>query len=247
MENPSFVALSQQTALRRQLEVIAHNLANVSTPAFKAERALFAEYVDPRSTSRGVGGPGARASFVKEVAVRRDHRDGALTRTGNSFDFAIHGPGFFALETPDGVRYTRNGRFRPDDQRRLVTSDGHLLLGKGERPIVLPTGEARIEVTRDGAVATPDGELGAIGLVQFGDVSALKRQAGGLYAADAPALPASPKTEIHQGMIEDSNVQPILEITAMIEVTRRYQSAQRMVDTDHERERKAIEKLARVN
>ena len=117
MQLPSYVALSQQTALQRQVEVIANNLANISTPAFKSDRLIFSEFVQ---SAGDPADPTATMSFVREVGSVRDLRDGAIAPTGNTFDFAIQGPGYFAVQAPGGTRYTRNGTFHLDGQGRVL-------------------------------------------------------------------------------------------------------------------------------
>lgn len=246
MENPSFIALSHQMALRRRMDVIANNIANASTPGFKSERLLFAELLKGRTPL----GPGSRAStplsFVDELGTLRDVSTGPLMQTGNALDLAIHGRGYFVVETPDGPRYTRQSAFRLDDGGRIVTSEGHPLLGQGDGPIVIRPGDTRIEISGAGTVVTESGEAGRIRMVTFDDEQAMRKVGVGLYESEAEPQAADPKAEIRQGMVEGSNVQAVAEITSMIEVMRRYQSAQRIIDTEHELSRRSLERLARV-
>lgn len=244
MENPSYIALSHQTALRRQMDIIANNLANVSSPSYKAERSLFAELLAGQGTPGVAGGRGL--SFVDEIGMLRDLSPGALTQTGNTLDIALHGRGYFVVETPAGTRYTRQGSLRLDEQGRLVTADGHPLLDEANRPIAVRPGESRIEISHKGIVTTESGEVGRIRVVGFDNEQALRKLGGGLYETDSDPQPPDPKTEVRQGMIESSNVRGVLEITNMIEVMRRYQSAQRIIESEHELQRRAIDKLARV-
>lgn len=246
MENPSYIALSQQLALRRQMDVIANNLANAATPSYKAERILFSELVAGHAPYSGQNGANAALSFVDEIGTLRDISTGNLTQTSNTFDLAINGPGYFVIETPAGQRYTRQGSFRLDAQGQIVTADGYPLLDQSNRPIAVPQGQARIEVTTTGQVATESGTLGQIRLVTFENEQAMKKAGAGLYESDADPLPPDPKSEIRQGMIEGSNVRSVFEITNMIDVLRRYQAAQRIIESEQELERKAIDKLSRV-
>jgi flagellar basal-body rod protein FlgF len=249
MENPSYIALSQQMALRRQMDVIATNLANVSTPAFKAERILFSELVAGKApypgTTTGATRPGL--SFVKELGMLRDTADGGMTQTGNTLDLAISGSGYFAVETPSGTRYTRQGAFRLDQDGRIVTADGYPLLDAQNRPISIRPGETRIEISAKGAVTTESGEVGRLQIAQFEDEQALRKVGAGLYETDQELDPANPTTEIRQGMIESSNVKAVTEVTSMIEIMRRYQSAQKIIDSEHDLQRRAIERLSRVS
>jgi flagellar basal-body rod protein FlgF len=246
MENPSYIALSQQLALRRQMEVIANNLANAATPAYKAERILFAELVAGRAPYPTGTGLNAPLSFVDEIGTLRDTSTGSLMQTGNTFDLAIHGAGYFVVDTPAGQRFTRHGAFRLDGQGQIVTADGYPVLDQSNRPITVPTGLSRIEVTATGQVTSESGTLGQIRLVTFESEQAMKKAGASLYESEAEPLPPDPKAEIRQGMIEGSNVRSVFEITNMIDVLRRYQSAQRIIESEIELERKAIEKLSRV-
>jgi flagellar basal-body rod protein FlgF len=229
------------------MDVVANNIANMNTSAYKAERIMFAELLTPKAGTPQIQGDGGKTSFVSEHGMMREMREGALNLTSNPFDLALHGPGYFTVETPSGPRYTRAGNFRPDEQGRLVNPEGLPLLDESGRPITLRNGETRVEILPNGSVRSESGEIGRIGIARFENEQALKPIGGGLYETDAEVLPNDGKTEVRQGMIEASNVQPVLEMTSMIEILRRYQSAQKILESEHERERKAIEKLARVS
>ncbi len=248
MENPSYIALAHQRALQRQMDVIANNVANVSTPGFRAERVMFRELISDKATMPGLKGIGARASFAAEVGTLRDTRSGGFERTGNPLDVAINGNGYFVVETPDGPRYTRFGGFRPDENGKLVTPQGHGVLGEGGGPITLRPGESEIEIDRRGGITGKDGQIGKFRIVRFDDDQRLVKAGDGLYdAAGQNPQPADDRVQVAQGSIEGSNVQGVLEITTMMALLRRYQSAQRLVEQEHERARRAIDKLSRVS
>ena len=246
MDTASYIALSHQIGLWRQMEVVANNLANLSTPAFKADRLIFAEFINPQPVSLDQSGAAAPISFVQDLGTVSDLRPGGLIQTGNAFDLAIEGPGYFVVETPAGPRYTRQGNLHADDQGRLVTGEGYVLLDTANRPIALRRGESRFEVTRKGQINTESGELARIQIVRFEDEQALKKLGTGLYEAATDPLPADDKIIVQQGALEGSNVQSILEVTTLIDITRRYQAAQRIIDSENDRIRKAIEKLGQV-
>ena len=117
MEAASYVALSSQMALTRQLDVVANNLANASTPAFKGERMIFAEFVTQKQTAASGG-----TSFVQDFGTARDASQGPLAQTGNPLDLALQGDGYFKVQTPLGLRYTRNGRFQLDRKSTRLNS-----------------------------------------------------------------------------------------------------------------------------
>jgi flagellar basal-body rod protein FlgF len=203
--------------------------------------------LSPKATTPGLTGDNGKIAFVSEVGSLRELREGAFNLTNNPFDMALHGPGYFQVETPAGIRYTRAGQFQPDSQGRLVNPEGLPLLDASGRPIALRQGETRVEILPNGSIRSENGEVGRVGIVRFENEQALKPIGGGLYETDAEALPNDGKTEVKQGMIESSNVQPVLEMTTMIEVLRRYQTTQKILETEHERERKAIDKLSKVS
>ena len=236
METTAYIALSRQMVLRRRMEVIAHNIANANTTGFKAE-AVMLEPVVERSGRRD------RLAFVQDFATVRDTGPGAMITTGNPFDLAIDGTGYFMVETAAGVRYTRAGQFHRNDLGELVTPAGDRVLDDGGNAILLP-GDARdITVSSTGALSTAaDGLIGRIGLVQFENEQALRRVGGGLYEADDAPDPAA-GARLVQGALEGSNVQAITQMTDMMEVSRAYQSTQKLIDGHHEMQRRSIERM----
>jgi flagellar basal-body rod protein FlgF len=240
MENSLYIALSRQTVVDRQMETIANNLANASTPAYKGEGMMFAEHLtrSPRQTP---------LSFVRDVASVRNMDEGGFTRTENPLDLAIHGEAWFAVDTPQGERYTRNGHFRMDALGRLVTERGHSVLGDGGPITFLPT-DTEITFASDGTVLSAGQPRGKLRMVGFTNPQQLKNVGDTLYAADSNATsnPAA-NFAVAQGMLEDSNVKPVLEITSMIAAMRIYQGAQRLIDAEHDRQRRAIDLLTKSN
>lgn len=236
MNTPSYVALSSQMALQRQMDVLSNNIANASTPAFRGERLVFEEYL-----ARASG----NASMVHDVGVARDARQGPLTRTGNSFDLALKGDGYFVVDTPMGPRETRNGRLQLDPQGRLVTSEGYTVQGEGGQPITLPTDAADVTIGRDGTITTSEGQAGKVQVVRFERDRDLVPVANGLFVTDAQPQPAT-DAAVLQGMVEESNVQPIVEMTRLMQVARNFAFAKQMVDGEDDRLKNAIDKLSRV-
>jgi flagellar basal-body rod protein FlgF len=238
MDTTSYVALSRQIALQRAMGVVANNLANANTTAFKAEAMLF-ETVLERA-----GEPG-RLAFVQDVATVHDPSDGPLQPTGGPLDLAVQGPGFLTVATPEGERYTRAGRLERNARGELATVDGHALLDEGGAPIVLPPGEPAPAIAADGTVAGRGGPIARIRLVRFADPHRLRPEGGGLWSSDQPPIPGSPGA-IVQGALEGSNVNAVLELTRLIEVTRAFEGTQKMLETHHELARRAVERLAEL-
>lgn len=237
MENTLFIALSKQLAIRREMDVIANNLANTSSPGFKNEQMMFVEYLKETGTNGNV-------SLVQDIALARDLSEGIFKRTGNVLDLAIHGKGWFVVETPQGERYTRNGHFRLNQEGALVTTTGQKLLTTDGDPVIFSPGDNDIVIKGDGKVTASGEDRGTLRVVTFENERKLDKVAGNLFRSDDTPDEKS-AAEIVQGVIEESNVKPIVEITRMMRAMRSYQAAQSLVDGEHERQRKAIDKLTR--
>jgi flagellar basal-body rod protein FlgF len=238
MENSLLVALSSQGVLRRSLDLVANNLANIDTAGFKAERMVVIE-APVASPKPYTDGP-PRTTFVRDLASVRDASDGRLEDTGNALDVALQGDGYFVLTTPDGERYTRNGHFRLDAGGNLVSEDGHAVQGEGGQPIAATAEDAAIGVTHDGTMTSERGAIGKLRVVRFADPGALEPAADGLALAGDQVVEEMPAPTVLQGMIEKSNVEPILEIERMIRVQRAYDQAKTVIDREDERIRKMI-------
>ena len=236
MTNPISALLSKQVGLRQQVDVIAHNLANLSTTGFKREDLAFATHVERLDL------PGRSLALARVESTRTDLGPGALERTGNPFDFAIDGSGFFAVETAAGVRYTRDGRFSTNQLGELVTTTGHRVLDDGGTPIVIPAQVADVTLASDGTLSAADGvPIGVLGIREL-PAGFLRREADGLFASDGEPEPAL-DARVVQGFLEGSNVNAVREITDLIEAQRAYERGRAMLDAEDERIRRMIEKL----
>jgi flagellar basal-body rod protein FlgF len=242
METAVYVGLSRQMTLQRALQITANNIANADTAGFKLEQALVREEsLTPPSADDPI-------AYVLDYGVARDFGQGSLERTGNTFDLAIEGDAFFAVQTPDGVRYTRDGRFTLDGQNRLVTKGGHPVQSDGGAAITLNPTAGEATIAPDGTIRQGAIVVGRIGATAFADRAALTKAGDNLYAAEEAAGPApAPEARIHQGTVEASNVQPVLEITNMIEITRTYERIARMMDQTAQLNSDAISRLGRVS
>lgn len=220
--------------------MVANNMANANTPAYKGEQMMFREYlVDTRSNDRAVGD---KLTFVQDYGVLRDTTEGPLTKTDNPFDVAIHGDGWFQIETEAGMRYSRNGHFRLDEGGMLVNSSGFAVMDSSDNPIILAPNEAHVAIAPDGTVSSENGVLTKMKVVRFADEQEMRKAGDSLYeSTQDPETVARPS--IMQGMMEESNVQPVMEVTRMTQLMHQYQSMQKMIDQEHERSMKAMEVL----
>ena len=232
MESPWLIAISRQVALQRQMDAVANNVANMNTPAYKSENVLFAEYlVRPQKN--------VPLSFVEDKGMVRNLSEGPLTKTGNPFDLALNGDGFFIVGTDGGERYTRSGRFQLDAGGQVVNELGQPVLSGGGQSIVIPRGTRDVSIAPDGTVSADTDVVGTIGVVRFDNPRNMKREANNLYATDEAAVPDD-RTRILQGMLEQSNVNAVEELTNMIAVHRAYESNQRVLQDEHDRIRRAV-------
>jgi flagellar basal-body rod protein FlgF len=239
MSTTTTVALSQQMALQRNMDVIANNLANMSTTAFKTESVIFAEYLMDVETETGT----EQVSYVIDSGVDRDISQGHQAVTTNPFDFAINGNGYFVIETENGNRYTRNGHFSLNELGQLSTKEGNAVLDKGGSPILLSPEESDFFVSSDGSVSTSAGSKGQIAIVEFEDQASLLKEGDSLWTSTEEPNDAE-NPVITQGSIEQSNVSAIVEMTKMIDVSRAYQTAAKLAQQNNDLITKAINELS---
>ncbi|MCC6946278.1 MAG: flagellar basal-body rod protein FlgF [Bradyrhizobiaceae bacterium] len=246
MENTLLVGLSRQVALRRELDVIANNLANLNTTGFKGENVLFEEFLDRRArTDHFIAPLDRQVSFVLDRETRTDLSQGPFQQTGSNLDVAVDGDGFFVVETPQGERYTRAGSFVLNAAGELVTPAGFRVLGNAG-PVVFDPNDTDFAIAADGTISTREGERGRLRLVRFEDPSQLIKEGNNLFTSEAAPLPADARTRVVQGSLEKSNVNPVLEIGRMIEVTRAYTTLANLMGRTDELRQSAIQQLADV-
>ena len=240
MDNSLLVSLSQQLAAYRAMDVIANNLANASTPGFKREAAKFEEYITSMRPAEDQTGT-QTLSFVKDAGIVRDISQGNIQRTGAMYDIAISGKGYFAVQTPAGIRYTRDGHFGLDANGQIVTTDGHALQGDGGAITITPD-DGDIVIAPDGTLSGKTGQLAKIRIVDFADAATrMTKEGGNLYSTDQAAAIAT--GAVQQGALESSNVQPVVEIAKMIEVMRAYEATATLSKSQEDLTRQAISRL----
>jgi flagellar basal-body rod protein FlgF len=239
MDTSTYIALSGQTVREHQMEVLANNIANLSTPGFKAEKMMFQEYL-----SKPTDGSDP-SSYVVSQGNARDMSQGPLNHTGNPLDVALNGAGFLTVTTPSGDQYTRNGHLQIDTQGELVTSAGFVVQGEGGSPIVIPSGTASITIGKDGTVATNKQTIGKIAVVNFDNPQALAETQGGLYSTPQIAQPVT-TTSVEQNTIEDANIQPVVEMTKLMNAAHEIGVAKNFADGEHTRIKNAIDRLGKT-
>lgn len=251
MENSLLIGLSKQVALRRELDTVANNIANVNTAGFKADSSVFEEYMMPVARQDDFRGADRRLRYVHDRASWLDLSQGPVQQTNNPLDVAVDGNGFIALQTPRGERYTRNGAFQINAAGELVTTEGFKVLGDNG-PIIFQTTDKDIAIAKDGTISVPNpgggsDVRGKLRVVEFAQPQRLQKDSGSTFVPPEGQLAqASPTSRVNQGVIEKSNVRSVVEMTRMIDITRTYTMIAGLMQAHGDLRRTAVERLADV-
>jgi len=238
MDNAIYAALTRQSGLMREMQVVANNIANTATTGFRREGVVFAEYVRAMDQAPSL-------SMARASARNVDLSQGEITATGGRFDFAIRGEGFFLIETADGEALSRAGHFTPGPDGDLVNPDGFRLLDAGGAPVAVPPGAASINLAQDGTLSADGVPVARIGLWSPADPNSLRHAGGTLFTADAPEPMDEDAGILLQGHLEGSNSNPMSELARMIEVQRAYELGQQLLDREDQRIRNVLQTLGR--
>jgi flagellar basal-body rod protein FlgF len=243
MNNALYVGLSRQETLQRALDIVANNIANADTAGFKLESLLV--QTEPSSSPSA---PDARpVNYVLDHGVTRDFTQGSMETSGNPYDVAVEGQGFFQIQTSAGMRYTRDGRFTVDNKNQLVTRAGDPVMDNSGRPITLDPNKPAPAIAKDGAISQGGVQGPRLGVYRFPDLAQLQKTGGGLFQAPATVTPtAAADGIVRQGTMEKSNVQPVLEITNLIAITRAYERVAQMMSATSDLSSQAIERLGKA-
>jgi flagellar basal-body rod protein FlgF len=237
MDASGYTTLTRQAGLMREMQLVANNIANASTSGFRREGMVFSEHV-----KRLEEGPSL--SMANGNARHLDLTQAGLSKTGGTFDFAIQGDGFFQIETPDGLRLTRAGSFTPNADGELVTPDGYRVMDEGGGAVFIPPDAEQISLAQDGTLSADGEPLTRIGLWQAANPQQMTHEGGTLLAAAGGLEPVEGGVLL-QGFVEESNVNPIAEVSRMIEVQRAYEMGQGLLDREDDRVRNVIRTLGR--
>lgn len=239
MDNSIYVALSKQTGAERQMDVIANNIANANTPGFKGQTALFSEYLRQDGKTK--------TSYANSAGNVRDDSQGSMQVTGNPLDLAIQGQGYFEVTSPSGQQlYTRAGNFSIDSQGNLINQDGYAVGDTGGQNIQFQPEDKQIKIYADGRIEVDGDERTTIGVFNIGSGSAIKEVSGGLFATSQGATNVD-EPRVAQGMLENSNVQPISEMTKMIAVQRDFERTSNFINSMYDMQNNAIQTFSKAN
>jgi flagellar basal-body rod protein FlgF len=218
MQDGLYVALSSQVALEKRLNTIADNVANASTIGFRATGVKFEDVVS--------GLDDAALSFVSSGDTYMSMESGPLRETGNPFDFAIRGDAWFGIETPTGTVMTRDGRFTLTENGELVSIEGYPVLDAGGAPIQLDPRAGPPRAGADGSLRQGGNLVGALGLFSFDPGANFVRfgNSGIVPSREPEPLVDRADAGVAQGFLEESNVNPMLEITRLIQVQRAFEN-----------------------
>jgi flagellar basal-body rod protein FlgF len=244
MENVPLIGLSRQIALRRQMEVVANNMANMNTTGFKAEQLLFEEYLMPVARDRDFPALDQQLSFTDDWATVHDFSPGPVVDTGNPLDVALKGEGFLVVQTPAGEMYTKAGSLGISREGQLVDPSGYPIMGEGG-PIQFLPNENGVQVADDGTISSDQGIKGKLRIVEFPDPQNVERFGENLWQGGTPQPATS--TTIQQGSIEKSNVSGVSQMSQMLEIQRAYESVANLLQRHDEQRRSAIQKLGSLN
>ena len=245
MQNALFVGVSAQAALTRELDVIANNMANVSTTGFKARNARFQEFLMPVASADSFSGVDRRISYVIDNGTPLDLTQGSIEPDGNPMHVAVRGEAFLSVQTPNGIRYTRNGAFELNAAGTLVNSDGYAVQGDSG-PIAIGQQETGLSVAPDGTVSTNLGTRGKIKLVTFAKPQGLKSEGANLFSSDEQPKAAGIEGRLESGALERSNVKPVIEMTRLMDVNRSYAMVSSVISRLDDLRGTAIRRLADV-
>jgi flagellar basal-body rod protein FlgF len=234
MDNSVYITLSRQLALFRDMAVTANNIANANTTGYASENMLFNSYLtkDVNQKNRN------DMAFAYDISTYKNFDNGPIHATGNPLDLAIASEGFFAVETPLGVRYTRAGNFQLDGSGTLVTAEGNPVLGNNGQHITFTPEAQDIKIGEAGNISVDGAEFATIDVYKFENPQLLERTEGAMFKSEiTPEILVNAK--VMQGALSGSNVKSVLSLTHMIDVSRSVSSTAKMIETLYDLQRKS--------
>ena len=235
MSGGMYLAAAGAMVQQMRLEVLANNIANINTNGYKGEKTVFRINETPISPDQAQTSDESQPliPYAPPFETRTDFSQGSLRETGNPLDVAINGSGFFSIQTPDGIAYTRQGSFSLNEDGVLVTPDGYPVLGDGGE---ITLEEGRVEIDLEGEVYLDGDEVGRLQITDFKDLDTLKKVGNGRFVAtDQTAVgERAQDTTLSQGYLETANVNPIMAMTEMIETSRAFDAYQKVIQTADE-------------
>lgn len=226
-------------------EIASNNLANVTTTGFKKDRLFLESFIDAEMMAEFNRDTQHRILEVEDI--KTDHSQGLLQETDNPLDLAILGDGFFTIQTPAGIQYTRNGNFMINSRSQLVTAEDHLVMDDKNRPIYIR--EGKVFVNEKGEITIDEARVATLKIVDFEDLSQLKKAANNTFEPKHPGItPVQPRDFlVKHGFLERSNVTPVAEMVNMIMYFRNYEADTRILQAQDDTLRRAVNDVGRVS
>jgi flagellar basal-body rod protein FlgF len=240
MSDGIYSALSGAIAQERNLTVVANNVANVNTTGFKADKTVFAEFMN-QAQKKLPAAPALQYAQVDRLSM--DTSSGSLKQTGRSLDVGLQGEGYFTLETPKGDRYTRSGSFVLDRDGILRTTSGNAVLREVKKPaspidrrVKVPEGTREVAINPSGQVMADGLEIGKLQLARFNSQDELLRDGLTTFVAKPGVTPQAVAltTTTEQGYLESANVNAVSGMNELIVVNRSFEALQKVIDTFRE-------------
>ena len=245
MNSGIYTAYSGLKAQSDALELLSNNLANINTTAFKEETAFYTYLNQAAGSSQQNADLNSTINQSIRIGSIVNSESGSMSATGREMDIAIEGNGFLVVNTPRGIRYTRNGTLNLNAQSVLVASDGSPLIGESKKPITL--GPGKIAIGENGEVFLDDVQIDRLKVVTFESVSSLQKEGNSFFRSQGDrSLEKNSDARIKSGYLEQSNVNPVSSIVRMVEILRHFEAIQKSVNlVMNDINTKAIEKLGR--
>ncbi|WP_319409772.1 flagellar basal-body rod protein FlgF [uncultured Desulfosarcina sp.] len=241
MSGGMYLAAAGALVQQLRLEVLANNVANISTIGYKGDQSIFRipEEIESQTFQTSIEGIQSLSPYAPPFSTVIDFSQGAIRQTGNPLDVAINGDGFFSIQTPDGVQYTRQGSFSLNADGVLVTSDGYPVMGEGGE---ISLEEGTVEIDMEGGVYVDGDEVGRLQITDFSNTETLKKAGNGRFVgSDASISGKRPEnTSLSQGYLETGNVNPVRAMTEMIETSRAFEAYQKVIQSADEATSKSI-------
>lgn len=243
MDALTMAAASGMRSRLESLDLLANNLANASAPGFKADREFYNLYVSADAQD-GSDEPATTAPFIDKKWT--DYSQGTLTPTSNPLDLALTGRGFFAVNSPAGILYTRDGSFRLSIDGELETQEGYAVRDPDGKPIVVDASKAT-DISPDGSVLQDGATVAQISLVDFSNPQSLSKQGQNYFYADNGVASQPSQAEVRQGSLESANFQTAESAVRLVTVMRQFESLQKAMSVGTDMNKKAVEEVARVD
>ena len=244
MDVSLYQAAAAMNATARWQDLIAENLSAASVPGARKQEMSFSDI--QAGVASNTAGPDQSNYYIPSANAVTNTQAGELRSTGNPLDFALEGPGFFAVQmSPDQNAYTRDGEFKMNSTGELVTKSGYPVMGQGGPLHFNPNSSSTITISATGEISQGDQAVGKLKTVEFQNPGQLSMRGAGFFSADNPADPGTPSTTttVRQGFVESANTSPTTEMASLITAMRMFEANQKVLQMQSDRMSRVITDL----